>query len=334
MQRSTAGSIHLLRIWDIDVFLHWSWFLIAVFQISSRQPMATGEGAPEPATMMFYFWRAVEYVALFGIVLMHEFGHALACRSVGGKADTIVLWPLGGIAYVSPPARPGALLWTIVAGPLVNLVLIAPCAAGMLLIDAEWWPQLHQVFFTLMIINIGLFIFNMMPVYPLDGGQVVHAVLWFFVGRWRSLQVASLIGVVFGIGVTMLLIGLTLLRVVPLGSVLLLGLITVFILIQSLQAFRVASHYLTVQELPTHRECACPRCLQAPPRGRHWVCNECETRFDTFETRGKCPGCGAWFLETACPHCHETNHIDRWFLYRPGVGLVEPTPWEDANSTR
>ena len=49
--------------------------------------------------------------------MLHEFGHALACRQVGGQADLIVLWPLGGVAYVNPPPRPGALLWSIAAGP-------------------------------------------------------------------------------------------------------------------------------------------------------------------------------------------------------------------------
>ena len=47
-------------------------------------------------------------LALFLIVLMHEFGHSLACRSVGGRADRILLWPLGGAAFVKPPHRPGA----------------------------------------------------------------------------------------------------------------------------------------------------------------------------------------------------------------------------------
>ena len=55
--------------------------------------------------------------------MMHEFGHALACRQVGGQANRIVLWPLGGIAFVSPPPRAGAMLWSIAAGPLVNLLL-------------------------------------------------------------------------------------------------------------------------------------------------------------------------------------------------------------------
>src|SRR4029077_19800622 len=65
-----------------------------------------------------------EYLALFGIVLLHEFGHALACRQTGGIANQIVLWPLGGIALVEPPRRPGAVLWSIAAGPLVNVALL------------------------------------------------------------------------------------------------------------------------------------------------------------------------------------------------------------------
>ena len=76
-------------------------------------------------------WNVLEYLALFAIVLLHEFGHALACRQVGGKANQIVLWPLGGVAYVAPPPRPGATLWSIAAGPLVNVAL-APVLIGAL----------------------------------------------------------------------------------------------------------------------------------------------------------------------------------------------------------
>ena len=69
----------------------------------------------------------LEYISLFAIVLTHEFGHQFACRSVGGKTHDIILWPLGGVAYVSPPQRPGAQLWSIAAGPLVNVLLLPLC---------------------------------------------------------------------------------------------------------------------------------------------------------------------------------------------------------------
>src|SRR5882672_10040195 len=107
------GSIRLFRFAGVDVFLHWSWFLVAAYEISG--------GSHRYSTLI---WAALEYVALFVIVTMHEFGHALACRSVGGRANQIVLWPLGGVAYVDPPPRPGAVLWSIAAGPLVNVVLV------------------------------------------------------------------------------------------------------------------------------------------------------------------------------------------------------------------
>src|SRR5512133_443914 len=107
------GSIHLFRLFGVDVFLHWWWFLVAVYEIQSRA------GRYSSIT-----WNVFEYLALFLIVLMHEFGHALACRQVGGKADRIVLWPLGGVAYVAPPPRPGATLWSLAAGPLVNVALL------------------------------------------------------------------------------------------------------------------------------------------------------------------------------------------------------------------
>jgi Zn-dependent protease len=90
-----------------------------------------------------YGWSALEMLALFLIVLTHEFGHALACRSVGGRANLIVLWPLGGVAYVDPPQRPGAQLWSIAAGPLVNVVLV-PVLFGLLFWAKQLgWPANH-----------------------------------------------------------------------------------------------------------------------------------------------------------------------------------------------
>src|SRR5437016_12190337 len=92
MTSMRQGSIHLFRIAGVDVFLHWSWFLVAAFEISGRT-----------RTYSSLSWNILEYLALFSIVLLHEYGHALACRQVGGIANRIVLWPLGGVAYVDPP---------------------------------------------------------------------------------------------------------------------------------------------------------------------------------------------------------------------------------------
>src|SRR6266566_4903683 len=110
---SGRGAIRLFRVAGIDVFLHWSWFVVAVFEINGR--------ANSYSSLTF---NVLEYLALFLIVMLHEYGHALACRKVGGTANRIVLWPLGGVAYVNPPSRPGATLWSIAAGPLVNVAVV------------------------------------------------------------------------------------------------------------------------------------------------------------------------------------------------------------------
>src|SRR6202035_2366796 len=107
------NAIRIFRFNGIDLFLHWSWFLVAAYEISDRQRAYSS-----------ITWNILEYLALFVIVMLHEFGHALACRQVGGVANQIVLWPLGGVAYVNPPQRPGATLWSIAAGPLVNVALL------------------------------------------------------------------------------------------------------------------------------------------------------------------------------------------------------------------
>src|ERR1700687_2385172 len=113
------GTIRLFRLAGIDVFLHWSWFLVAAYEINNRA-----------GTYSSIAWNVLEYLSLFLIVTLHEFGHELACRQGGGIANRIVLWPLGGVAYVDPPPRPGATLWSIAAGPLVNVALV-PILTGL-----------------------------------------------------------------------------------------------------------------------------------------------------------------------------------------------------------
>ena len=186
-----GGSIRLFRLAGIQVFLHFSWFLVAAYQLQMRA------GGYESR-----IWALYEYIALFAIVLMHEFGHAFACRQTGGEANEIILWPLGGVAFVSPPARPGAVLWSIVAGPLVNVVL-APILYLLLLVATQrgWMnqsPDLYRFLVAVQWVNLALLVFNLLPIYPLDGGQIVRALLWFPLGPIRSLHVASAIGLVGG----------------------------------------------------------------------------------------------------------------------------------------
>lgn len=147
----------------------------------------------------------LEYLALFAIVTVHEFGHALACRQTGGIANRIVLWPLGGVAFVDPPPRPGATLWSIAAGPLVNVALIPVFSFLVTMSRTEGWavtnPNAFAFIRAIRFINLSLLIFNMLPIYPLDGGQILRALLWFLLGRARSLMVATILGFIGAVGV-------------------------------------------------------------------------------------------------------------------------------------
>src|SRR5579864_5970234 len=149
MASTREGSVHLFRFAGVDVFLHWSWFVVAIIEIQSRSGRYTSIA-----------WNVAEYLALFLIVLLHEFGHAMACRQVGGTANQIVLWPLGGVAYVDPPPRPGATLWSIAAGPLVNVallpVLFAAVMAGRSAGLAYAMPDAYALLRAVLFINVGL----------------------------------------------------------------------------------------------------------------------------------------------------------------------------------
>lgn len=183
------GTIKLFKFSGIQVYLHFTWFIVAVYQLSGRWH-----------TYDSPIFAVLEYLSLFGIVLVHEFGHALACRQTGGTADQIVLWPLGGIAFVNPPRRPGAVLWSIAAGPLVNVALVPLLSIALAMTPHGGGDQEVSDFYLLVLhvwqINLLLLIFNMLPVYPLDGGQILQALLWFPLGEIRSLQIASVLGFV------------------------------------------------------------------------------------------------------------------------------------------
>ena len=255
-------------------------------------------------------WPVLEYLALFAIVLLHEFGHALACRQVGGQANQIVLWPLGGVAYVSPPPRPGATLWSIAAGPLVNVALLVIVSPLALFLDrALGWarsaPDVHTFLRALVLINIGLLIFNLLPIYPLDGGQILRSLLWYVAGRARSLMAAVVIGFA---GVAGLFVLAGWMRSAWLG------ILGVFILMSCWGGLRQAQALSRMSKLPRHEGFACPSCKAAPLAGRLWMCGSCRAAFDTFQTRGLCPNCSAQVAGVTCPDCGARNSLSDWII--------------------
>jgi Zn-dependent protease/DNA-directed RNA polymerase subunit RPC12/RpoP len=301
MTQPQAGSFTLFRVAGITVYVHWSWFLMAYVQF---QLQANSYSSPA--------WVVVEYLALFGIVLLHEFGHALACRQVGGSAEQIVLWPLGGIAYVDPPPRPGAWLWSIAAGPLVNLLLV-PVTLLLFAVSASagWadeFSDLHYFLYSIMAINLMLLIFNMLPIYPLDGGQILQSLLWFAVGRPLSLKIASVIGLAGGAGLILLALASGSIWMVVMAG---------FLTMRAAAGFSQARVLQKIAALPRHPGLACPSCGEAPPQGDFWRCAQCGQGFDMIAHQGRCPNCSEHYDKILCPNCGKSEPAPAWQRLAP-----------------
>lgn len=297
------GAIHLFRVSGIDVFLHWSWFVIAIYEINLRQGRYSS-----------FVWSVLEYLGLFLIVLLHEFGHAFACRSVGGTANRIMLWPLGGVAYVDPPQRPGAQLWSLAAGPLVNVALAPFLAAAYFAAVSLGWkyshPDVYQLAKGILGIDVVLLVFNMLPIYPLDGGQILRSLLWFVVGKARSLQAATIIGFVGAAGLVLLAI-----KFQSSWSFLVAG----FIVLNCWGGLQHARRLVKIEKLPRRDGFECPECHAKPIVGSYWRCSSCNSAFDTFACQAACPFCGTEFNSTMCLDCARSNPVSAWAKPNQGV---------------
>jgi Zn-dependent protease len=162
------------------------------------------------------------YLALlFSIVLLHEFGHCFGSRVVGGQPTEILMHPFGGLASAGAPRRPWANFVTVVAGPAVNVIICLFAAATMMLIAGTWrvlpwnpWhlgPQAihdrlylnilrsyHSYKFTVLVFTVSyqILLFNLLPIFPLDGGQMLQSLIWVKKGYYKATYFASVTGMI------------------------------------------------------------------------------------------------------------------------------------------
>ena len=167
-------SVRLGSAFGIPVYLHVTFLLLLGF-IALSQGIAAG--SPGAALGGVFF-----VLAIFGCVLLHEFGHALAARRFGIATRDVTLLPIGGLARLERmPDDPRQELWVAVAGPAVNVAIAgllgiwlfltgAAPAAGLGFSGGSFAGQL-------MTINLALVAFNMLPAFPMDGGRVLRALL-------------------------------------------------------------------------------------------------------------------------------------------------------------
>ncbi|MHB9048141.1 MAG: site-2 protease family protein [Pirellulales bacterium] len=196
-------SWKLGRFAAIDVFIHWT-FLLLLAWIAL---IYLGSGAGVIGTV-----RGVLFVlAVFGCVVLHEFGHALTARRFGIETRDITLLPIGGVSNLERiPDDPKQELWVTLAGPAVNLAIMAVLAAGLWLFGGLSWLFAHPKEFargsflaSLFWVNLVLLVFNLLPAFPMDGGRILRAVLARYLSYTRATEIAANLGqamaILFGI---------------------------------------------------------------------------------------------------------------------------------------
>lgn len=197
-------SFRIGRLAGIDIFVHFT-FLILLGFIGLSGFVRTGD--PVVGLLGLAFTAAV-----FGIVVLHELGHALAARYYGIPTKDITLLPLGGVARLQRmPDKPGQELVVALAGPAVNVVLAL--VFGALVLFTQGPPSadetltfgggLLQMFFK---VNVWLVAFNLLPAFPMDGGRVLRALLAMRLGAGRATDVAAIVGK--GMAILFALVGL------------------------------------------------------------------------------------------------------------------------------
>jgi Zn-dependent protease len=186
------GSFKLGQIRGVNVFLHWTFLLLAGWLL-----LAYLRYGAEPGQLA---WTIMFILAFCVCVLLHEAGHAITAARFGIHARNIVLLPIGGIASIEKfPANPFQELMISLAGPVANLLIalllwlpVSPHTSfwkvpGDLVTTLPWQASLYL----LRIANIGLALFNLIPAFPMDGGRILRALLAFRLNYVRATTVAA-----------------------------------------------------------------------------------------------------------------------------------------------
>jgi Zn-dependent protease len=148
-------NINIGKISGIPIHIHWSWWIFLAIQASLNYKLLP------------------VMVVMFGIVLLHELGHCFAARHFGLRVDSITLHLFGGLAWVDDRKQsPWEEFWIIACGPLVNFVLAFP-----LYFLGEHGGYLADFFATLFVLNLIMLVFNLVPVFPLDGSKIGRSIL-------------------------------------------------------------------------------------------------------------------------------------------------------------
>ena len=196
-----GNSWRIATISGIPVRLHWTLGLFVMFFIWFAYH---GSFDLSKAAYLLAF-----ILCLFICILLHEFGHSLTAQRFGVKTKDIILSPIGGLARLeSIPEDPIEELKITINGPMVNLVIAGILALIIAAIGLDFNPGFNHgrieivggnFLQWLLYMNIGVFVFNLIPAFPMDGGRILRSLLSIKLGRMRATFWASLIGKIFAV---------------------------------------------------------------------------------------------------------------------------------------
>lgn len=188
------AAVQILRVAGIPIRIHFTFFLLLGILALTHN----AEEGPVAGMLLFV-------LAVFACVALHELGHALMARRFGIRTTDITLYPIGGIARLKSMGTPPQELWIALAGPAVNLLIALAIGAGLFW-SGRWIPleayQMDKGRFLqdLMLVNVALMLFNLLPAFPMDGGRVLRSILARFMPKARATGIAAFIGRVLAVG--------------------------------------------------------------------------------------------------------------------------------------
>ena len=199
------AQIKLGRIFGIEIGLHYSWVVIAALIIFSLAGYFR-EANPQWGSRTIWISAFIAGVLFFLSIVVHELAHSVVARSRGLTVKSITLFALGGVAQIENEAtEPNTEFWMGIVGPISSVVIGVIFLAMALLFG--WTPMAATdtpslaILVWLGYINISLAIFNMIPGFPMDGGRVLRAVIWWVTGSAdRSTMAAARAGQLIAVG--------------------------------------------------------------------------------------------------------------------------------------
>lgn len=235
-------SFKIAQVSGIPVKLHWSFILIVLLLIY----MSVFKDLSFPKLFSF----CLLFALLFACVLLHELGHVLAARWLNIEARDIILSPVGGLARIEAMEDfPKKEILVALAGPMVNFILALTLFLYLYFIAAGDWNfepysalaylSFPAILYFLLFINVLLFLFNLLPAFPMDGGRVLRAVLSLKFDSLRATYMASIIGRAFAV---MFFI------IAFVGRHYALTVISAFIYLMALSEYRILAAKLSRQE--------------------------------------------------------------------------------------